>query len=275
MKGLLLALGLAAMAAAPALAENPDDRFQPANRPARAHPGHTARAQKSEPASPSPVTTALQWIAAKASGAGTALTTQPAPDTAHHGRHRAIARAEPAPAETAPQQTTLREPAPPVTERHGRHRVTARIEPAEIAPLDTTLREAAPTRSLAPVETRAVAARAVEPEPLDEPPHETSARQSRGYHSCSTGERIISAFYWEGKHTASGVLFDPEAMTAAHRTLPFGTRLMVLNPRNGKFVTVTINDRGPFTKGVTLDLSRGAARAIGLQGTGAVCMAKL
>ena len=64
-------------------------------------------------------------------------------------------------------------------------------------------------------------------------------------------------------------------MTAAHRTLPFGTRLMVLNPRNGKFVTVTINDRGPFTKGVSLDLSRGAARAIGLQGTGAVCMAKL
>ena len=104
---------------------------------------------------------------------------------------------------------------------------------------------------------------------------ETFKQDTRGYHNCSAGDRIITAFYWEGSHTASGARFDPEAMTAAHRTLPFGTRLMVLNPRNGKFVTVKINDRGPFTKGVSLDLSRGAARAIGLQGTGAVCMAKL
>jgi rare lipoprotein A len=57
--------------------------------------------------------------------------------------------------------------------------------------------------------------------------------------------------------------------------LPFGTHLKVINPRNGKVVTVRINDRGPFVKGVTLDLSRGAAQAIGLSGTGAVCMAQM
>ena len=102
-----------------------------------------------------------------------------------------------------------------------------------------------------------------------------NTNRSSGYHSCSSGERIITAFYWEGKHTASGEPFNPDGFTAAHRTLPFGTKLLVVNPRNGKSVTVRVNDRGPFVKGVTLDLSRGAAKAIGMQGTGAVCMAKL
>ena len=73
-----------------------------------------------------------------------------------------------------------------------------------------------------------------------------------------------SAYYWVGKHTAGGEPFDPD-----------GTKLMVINPHDGKSVTVTVNDRGPFAKGVTLDLSRGAARAIGLQGNAAVCMAKM
>jgi rare lipoprotein A (peptidoglycan hydrolase) len=276
MKGVLVALGLAAMAV-PTLAQSSDDRFQPTKRAATARTARTSHAPKGE-AAPSPVSSALQWIAAKANAAGTALTSQPAQDTARHGRHRITARTEPAPAEAAPQQATLREPVQPATERRGRrHRVTARIEavPAETTSQDIALREPAPSRSIAPVETRAFATRTVEPEPVEESPRDASARHSRGYHSCTTGERIISAFYWEGSHTASGARFDPDAMTAAHRTLPFGTRLMVLNPRNGKFVTVTINDRGPFTKGVSLDLSRGAARAIGLQGTGAVCMAKL
>ncbi len=61
-------------------------------------------------------------------------------------------------------------------------------------------------------------------------------------------------------------------MTAAHRTLPFGTQLTVTNPRTGKSVTVIVNDRGPFVSGVSLDLSRGAAQAIGMHGTGAVCI---
>jgi peptidoglycan lytic transglycosylase len=92
--------------------------------------------------------------------------------------------------------------------------------------------------------------------------------------SCSQGDRIISAYYWEGRHTASGQRFNPHGLTAAHRTLPFGTRLLVINPHNGKSVTVTVNDRGPFVRGVGLDLSLGAAKMIGLTGTGTVCLAK-
>ena len=89
---------------------------------------------------------------------------------------------------------------------------------------------------------------------------------------CNGGKRIISAFYWQGQRTASGQRFDPQGITAAHRTLPFGTRLTVTNPRTGKSVTVVVNDRGPFVSGVGLDLSRGAAEAIGMHGTEAVCI---
>ncbi len=89
---------------------------------------------------------------------------------------------------------------------------------------------------------------------------------------CSGGKRIISAYYSQGQRTASGQHFDPNGMTAAHRTLPFGTRLTVSNPRTGKFVDVVVNDRGPFISGISLDLSLGAAQAIGMRGTGAVCI---
>ena len=89
---------------------------------------------------------------------------------------------------------------------------------------------------------------------------------------CSGGRRIISAYYSQGQRTASGQHFDPNGMTAAHRTLPFGTRLTVSNPRTGKSVDVVVNDRGPFITGISLDLSLGAAQAIGMRGTGAVCI---
>ncbi|MEZ5788064.1 MAG: septal ring lytic transglycosylase RlpA family protein [Xanthobacteraceae bacterium] len=89
---------------------------------------------------------------------------------------------------------------------------------------------------------------------------------------CRSGRTVRSAYYWQGRRTASGERFNPDGLTAAHRTLPFGTRLTVTNPRTGKSVDVVINDRGPFTRGLHLDLSRGAARAIGLTGTGTVCI---
>ncbi|MEH2504809.1 MULTISPECIES: septal ring lytic transglycosylase RlpA family protein [unclassified Bradyrhizobium] len=69
-----------------------------------------------------------------------------------------------------------------------------------------------------------------------------------------------------GSKTASGQRFNQNAMTAAHRSLPFGTKLRVTH--RGQSVIVTINDRGPFIKGRVLDLSTGAARAIGLTGAG-------
>jgi rare lipoprotein A len=89
---------------------------------------------------------------------------------------------------------------------------------------------------------------------------------------CNTGRKVITAYYWEGSHTASGQPFNPHAMTAAHRTLPFGTHLNVTNPRTGQSVEVIVNDRGPYVSGVGLDLSIGAAQAIGLHGTGSVCI---
>ena len=78
----------------------------------------------------------------------------------------------------------------------------------------------------------------------------------------------MASFYGNesGSRTASGQRFNQNAMTAAHRSLPFGTRLRVTH--GGQSVVVTINDRGPFVRGRVLDLSTGAARAIGLTGAG-------
>jgi rare lipoprotein A len=69
---------------------------------------------------------------------------------------------------------------------------------------------------------------------------------------------------FHGRKTASGVPFDKNALTAAHRTLPFGTRVKVTNLDNGRSVIVTVNDRGPYAHGRILDLSEAAAREIGL-----------
>lgn len=90
--------------------------------------------------------------------------------------------------------------------------------------------------------------------------------------SACNGQRVTAAYYWQGTRTANGERFNPHGLTAAHRTLPFGTKLTVTNPRTGKSVEVRINDRGPFVRGVSIDLSLGAAKAIGMRGTGAVCM---
>lgn len=78
----------------------------------------------------------------------------------------------------------------------------------------------------------------------------------------------MASFYGNesGSRTASGQRFNQNAMTAAHRSLPFGTKLRVTH--GGSSVIVTINDRGPFIRGRVLDLSTGAARAIGLTGAG-------
>ena len=69
-----------------------------------------------------------------------------------------------------------------------------------------------------------------------------------------------------GARTASGARYNPMGLTAAHRSLPFGTQLKVTHA--GRSVVVTVNDRGPFTRGRVLDLSKGAAQAIGLTGRG-------
>jgi rare lipoprotein A len=73
-----------------------------------------------------------------------------------------------------------------------------------------------------------------------------------------------------GKETASGEPFDPRALTMAHRTLPFGTRVLVTNLENNRSVEVIVNDRGPFVSGRIADLSAAAARRIGMVANGVV-----
>src|ERR671938_1045916 len=69
---------------------------------------------------------------------------------------------------------------------------------------------------------------------------------------------------FHGRRTASGESFNANALTAAHRSLPFGTRVRVVNQRTGRSVVVRINDRGPYVGGRVIDLARGAARQIGM-----------
>jgi rare lipoprotein A (peptidoglycan hydrolase) len=98
---------------------------------------------------------------------------------------------------------------------------------------------------------------------------------SWGHHSTG-GSHMVASFYGHGEHlsrrTASGAVFNPHGYTAAHRSLPFGTHLRVCH--HG-CVTVVVNDRGPFVRGRSLDLSYGAARAIGMGSTSNISVERL
>ena len=115
------------------------------------------------------------------------------------------------------------------------------------------------------------------PEAVDletfEPPVEVEAP------ATSLGSGIASYYgkRFHGRRTASGERFDMHGLTAAHRTLPFGSLVRVTNPATGRSVTVRINDRGPFSHGRLIDLSRAAAEEIGLvaRGHGTVELALL
>jgi rare lipoprotein A len=88
--------------------------------------------------------------------------------------------------------------------------------------------------------------------------------------TATTGTEVgIASWYgpgFHGRRTASGERFNTQAMTAAHKTLPFGTRVRVTSAATGKEVVVRINDRGPFIAGRIIDLSRAAALALGFVG---------
>ncbi len=92
------------------------------------------------------------------------------------------------------------------------------------------------------------------------PSHLTSA-------SAEDQSGVASVYSTEsGSDTASGQTLDPEALTAAHPTLPFGTKVRVTNKENGRSVVVTINDRGPFVHGRVIDVTPAGARALGFSG---------
>lgn len=94
---------------------------------------------------------------------------------------------------------------------------------------------------------------------------------------CFTTHASYYANKFHGRKTASGERFNMHALTAAHKTLKFGTRLKITNPDNGESVIVRVNDRGPYIKGRGIDLSKAAASEIDLiqRGTGAVRVCKL
>lgn len=115
----------------------------------------------------------------------------------------------------------------------------------------------APSRSATTFKTAAIA-----------PVHRRSLPYFRAPHATPRSFDGVASYYSEGEQVATGAAFDPNGLTAAHRWLPFGTRVRVSDPRTGRSVVVTINDRGPFVQGRVLDLSVGAARALGIQGKG-------
>ena len=107
----------------------------------------------------------------------------------------------------------------------------------------------------------------------DEAPVKKSKKSKKSYSNdndeggCSSYSGQAS-YYWEPQALASGGRFNPNAMTAAHKTLPFGTKVRVTNRNNGESVVVTINDRGPYVGGRIIDLSKAAAHAINMQDSG-------
>jgi rare lipoprotein A len=89
-------------------------------------------------------------------------------------------------------------------------------------------------------------------------PHDNNAAATR------TASQGLASFYSEGARTASGEKFNANELTAAHPTLPFGTKLRVTNVSNGQSVTVRVNDRGPYVPGRVVDVSYSAARTLGM-----------
>jgi rare lipoprotein A len=114
-----------------------------------------------------------------------------------------------------------------------------------------------PVRKASIIAKRAVAAKKHAPLAANKPAAETK-EDSHG----------LASFYWQGSRTANGENFNPGELTAAHRTLPFGTRLRVTNVATGQSVTVRVNDRGPFVPGRVVDVSHSAAETLGIVGQG-------
>ena len=127
--------------------------------------------------------------------------------------------------------------------------------------------DARPVAAYEPRPAPAAAAATVEPVPTPSPSESAIGAGHASYYGSELA----------GNRTASGEAFDPERLTAAHRTLPLGSKVRVTNARTGSSVVVRINDRGPFHGNRVIDLSTAAARTIGLiaSGTGRVNLALL
>ena len=97
---------------------------------------------------------------------------------------------------------------------------------------------------------------------------DAGAKEGNSGQNKTSGAASWYGGQFHGRKTANGERFDMNGLTAAHRSLPFGTKVRVTNQKTGKSVVVRINDRGPFVGRRVIDLSRGAAKAINMLGTG-------
>ncbi len=152
-------------------------------------------------------------------------------------------------------------------ERYAGERPERQKAPVRVAAVDRRAEERVTVEAApAPVQKKvAMAEPTVEPKAAAE----SSSITTKVAASRPTQGGMASYYGTEsGSQTASGARFVPSAMTAAHRSLPFGTKVLVTNKSNGRSVVVTINDRGPFVGGRIIDLSTGAAGAIGMLGAG-------
>jgi rare lipoprotein A len=109
----------------------------------------------------------------------------------------------------------------------------------------------------------------------ESPPHHRSEHRATASKDVqpldadsANGNASFYSRHLSGRKTASGERYDPEALTAAHRTLPLGTRVKVVNPKNDRSVVVTVNDRGPMHRGRMLDVSSAAADRLGMRKSG-------
>ncbi len=112
-------------------------------------------------------------------------------------------------------------------------------------------------------ETNDAAPRAPHRRPTSHSPAAAEPKDGR-----QTGVASFYSHHLSGRRTASGERYDPNALTAAHRTLPMGTRVRVVNPKNDRSVVVTVNDRGPVPKNRVMDVSSAAADALGMKKSG-------
>jgi rare lipoprotein A len=96
----------------------------------------------------------------------------------------------------------------------------------------------------------------------------TKYKRQRSARTTALGQVGTASYYQHGQMVASGARFNPSALTAAHRSLPFGTRVRVTHLGSGRSVEVRINDRGPFIAGRIIDLSKAAAQLIGMTASG-------
>ncbi|MDN3354601.1 septal ring lytic transglycosylase RlpA family protein [Actinomadura sp. DC4] len=133
---------------------------------------------------------------------------------------------------------------------------TAAADPPR--PLDRTSRDDVRTPVATPT-----------PEPTETPAAQPVQKKHQRHRIVSRGA-CEASYYGSGGRTSSGEAFDPDALTAAHRTLPIGSKVRVINKNNDRAVVVRINDRGPFVAGRCLDLSSAAMHAVGGTGSGVI-----